>query len=79
MPYSFTEREQELEPQPSMGRWRGPPRKSTLAGVLDTPTPPKKPIRPLSRIPISLVLRIGAMILLAGILASIIVMLFGHR
>ena len=79
MPYRFTEFEQELEPQPSMGRWGGPPRKSTLAGVLDTPTPPKKPIWPLSRIPISMVLRIWAIVLLAGILASLMLMLFGHR
>jgi hypothetical protein len=79
MPYRFTECEDELEPQPSMGRWGGPPRKSTLAGVLDTPTPPKKPIGPLSRIPISLVLRIGAIILLTAILVSIMLTLFGHR
>lgn len=79
MAYQFVEWEHELEPQASMGRWGGPPRKSTLAGVIDAPTPPKRPIGPLSSIPISIVLRVCAMILLAGVLASIMLMLFGHH
>jgi hypothetical protein len=77
MPYTYTEREQELEPQASSARWGGPPRKSTLIGVLDPPTPPKRPIGPLSRIPISIVLRIFAAILLMAILAGLALTFFG--
>lgn len=79
MPYTFTEWDQELEPQASSSRWGGPPRKSTVAGVLDPPTPPKRPIGPLSRIPISVVLRVLAAMLLATLLAAMTLMLFSHR
>jgi hypothetical protein len=79
MPYSFTEWDQEPEPQASSARGGSPPRKSTLIGVLDPPTPPKKPIGPLSRIPLSIVLRILAGILLASLLVAMALMLFSHR
>jgi hypothetical protein len=79
MPYTFTEWDEEPEPQSSSARWGGPPRKSTLAGVLDPPTPPKQPISPLSRIPVSAILRVFAAALLVAILAAMAFMLFGHR
>jgi hypothetical protein len=43
MPYEFRQWEEELEPQPSSGRFGGPPRKSTGVGVLDPPGPPAGP------------------------------------
>ena len=79
MPYRFTEYDYEPEAQASSARWGGPPRKSILIGVVDPPTPPKKPIGPLSRIPLSIILRIFATALLALVLGALVLMIFGHR
>jgi hypothetical protein len=79
MPYEFTEWEPEPEPVASSNRSGGPPRKVTGVGVLDPPVPPKRAIGPIPRIPASLLLRIFAALLLAGIGVAFFLMFFLHR
>ena len=67
MPYDFAENEYELDPQASSARGNGPPRKRTGIGVLDSPFPPKRPPGPIPAVPSSLLFRIFAGLLLAGI------------
>jgi hypothetical protein len=75
MPHEFTEREDELEPQASGGHSVSPPRKRTAAGVLDPPFPPKKPLRPIPWIPLPVVIRFFAALILIG-LALAMLMIF---
>jgi hypothetical protein len=78
MAYEFSEYEYEPEPQPSSGRSAIPPRKFTGVGVLDRAVPPKKPLGPIPRIPVSTIVRIIAGTVLLAVLASMIAMLFSH-
>ncbi len=75
MAYEFTDNEFELEPEASSARGGGPPRKSTAAGVLDPPFPPKRPPGPVpaARTP---VFRILAALLLAGLAIVTFFLLF---
>ena len=77
MPYDFSEYESELEPQASSARG-GPPRKFTGIGVLDPPHPLKRPRGPNPSAPTSLLWRIAAALLLAG-LAAMTFLLFGRH
>lgn len=77
MPYEFNRDEPELEPQASGGRAGIPPRKFTGIGVLDPPVPPKRPPGPIPVIPASLALRILGGLLLVGVVAGILFLLFG--
>jgi hypothetical protein len=67
MPYEFSQGEPELEAQASGGRAGIPPRKFTGIGVLDPPVPPKRPP--------SLIILGG--LLLVGVIAGILFLLFG--
>ncbi|MGB2899706.1 MAG: hypothetical protein WBB89_10605 [Candidatus Acidiferrum sp.] len=79
MPHDFAEYEPELEPQASSARSGGPPRKFTGIGVIDPPSPPKRPLGPIPSEPTSLLWRIAAGLLLAGLAAVIFFLLFaGH-
>lgn len=69
MPYDFAENEFELEPQASSARGGGPPRKMSGIGVLDPPVSPRK-------LPSSLFVRILAGLLLAGLAAATLLLLF---
>lgn len=76
MPYEFSPDEPELEPQASGGRAGIPPRKFTGIGILDPPVPPKRPPGPIPAIPASLALRILGGLLLVGLAAGILFLLF---
>jgi hypothetical protein len=79
MPHDFADYEPELEPQASSARGGGPPRKFIGIGVLDPPHPPKRPLGPIPSSPTSLLWRIAAAVLLAGITAIMLFLLFaGH-
>jgi len=79
MPHDFAEYKPELEPQASSARGGGPPPKFTGIGVLDPPSPPKRPLGPIPSAPTSLLWRIAAAVLLAGLAAMIFFLLFaGH-
>jgi hypothetical protein len=77
--YEFTEYEQEPEPQASSAQGGGPPSRFTAAGVLDPPVPPKRPPGPIPTTPASLMFRILAGLLLAGLAAAILFMLFAKH
>lgn len=77
MHYEFYKDDPELEPQASSARGSGPPRKWTGTGVLDPPFPPKRPPGPIPADSTSLVFRILAGVLLAGLAAAILFFLFG--
>ena len=79
MPYDFAENEFELHPQASSARGGGPPRKRTGIGVLDPPFPPKRPPGPIPTFPTSLGFRIFAGLLLAGLAATILFVLFAKH
>ncbi len=79
MPYDFAENEFELDPQASSARGGGPPRKRTGIGVLDPPVPPKRPPGPIPTVPSSLLFRIFAGLLLAGLAVTILFLLFAKR
>ena len=79
MPYDFAEYEFELDPQASSARAGGPPRKRTGVGVVDPPIPPKRPPGPIPTVPSSLLFRVFAGLLLAGLAAAILFLLFGMR
>ena len=72
MPYQFNEYEDDLEPQASASLGGGPPRKTTAAGVLDPPVPPRRPPGPLASIPARWWLRVVAAIALLAILVGIL-------
>ena len=77
MPYEFMEYEDDLEPQASSRLGGGPPRKVTVAGVLDPPVPPKRTPGPLASIPAEWWLRGLAGLTLVAIVAAILAFLFG--
>ena len=79
MPYEFTESGPDLDPQVSSVRGGGPPRKRTGVGVLDPPFPPKRPPGPIPTVPSSLLIRIFAGLLLAGLAATILFLLFAKH
>ena len=79
MPYDFAENEFELDPQASSACGGGPPRKRTGIGVLDPPVPPKRPPGPIPTVPSSLLIRIFAGLLLAGLAATILFLLFAKH
>ena len=76
MPYDFAENEYELDPQASSARGGSPPRKRTGIGVLDLPFPPKRPPGSIPAVPSSLLFRIFAGLLLAGIAVMTFFLLF---
>jgi hypothetical protein len=79
VPYDFAENEFELEAETSSARGGGPPRKLTGVGVLDPPFPPKRPPGPIPAVPSSLLFRIVAALLIAGIAAMIFLMVFARH
>jgi hypothetical protein len=79
VPHDFGAYDPEPEPQSSSSRFGGPPRKSTGIGVIDPPVPPKRPPGPIPAAPTSLVWRVAAALLLAGLAVMTFVWLFaGH-
>ena len=78
MPYDFAENEYELDPQASSVRG-GPPRKLTGTGVVDPPFPPKRSPGPIPTAPSSLLFRILAGLLIAGLTVMIFFLLFVRR
>lgn len=76
MPYEFAENEFELEPASSSSRPGGPPPKFTGIGILDPPVPPKRPPGPIPAVPASLSLRVLGAVLLLGLAAGILFLLF---
>jgi len=79
VPYEFAENEFELGSQAYSARGGGPPRKLTGISVLDPPVPPKRPPGPIPVVPSSLLFRIFAGLLLAGLAASLFFLLFGKH
>jgi hypothetical protein len=78
MPHEFAEYDHEPEASASSARSGGPPRKLTGIGVLDPPGPPKRPLGPIPSAPTSLFWRIAAALLLAGIAAMTLFLLFAR-
>ena len=79
MPYEFAENEFEPEADASAARSGGPPRKLTGIGILDPPVPPKRPPGPIPATPASLLLRVLGGLILLGLAAGILFLLFGKR
>jgi hypothetical protein len=79
MPYEFAENEFELEPDASSARSGGPPRKITGIGILDPPVPPRRPPGPIPATPASLFLRVLGGLLLLGLTAGILFLLFARH
>ncbi len=79
MPYEFAENEFELEPASSSARSGGPPTKRTGIGILDPPVPPKRPPSPIPATPASVFFRILGGLLLLGLAAGILFLLFARR
>jgi hypothetical protein len=77
--YEFAENEHEFEPQASSARGGGPPRKRTGVDILDPPFPPKRPPGPIPATPSSLLFRIVAGLLLFGLAAITLFLLFAKR
>jgi len=78
VPYDFVENEHELDPHASSARGGGPPRKLSGIGVLDSPFPPKRPPGPIPTVPSSLLFRVFPGLLLAGLAAAILFLLFAR-
>jgi hypothetical protein len=76
VPYDVAEDEFQLDPQASSARGGGPPRKRAGIGVLDPPIPPKRPPGLIPTVPSSLLFRVLAGLLLAGLAAAILFLLF---
>ncbi len=76
VPYDFAENEFALDPQAASARGGGPPRKRTGIGVLDAPFPPKRAPGPIPAAPTSLLWRIAAALLLAGLVVITFFVLF---
>jgi hypothetical protein len=79
VPYDFAENEFALEAEASSARGGSPPRKLTGVGVLDPPFPPKRAPGPIPAVPSSLLFRIVAALLIAGITAMIFLMVFARH
>ncbi|MGA7855279.1 MAG: hypothetical protein WCA15_18305 [Candidatus Acidiferrales bacterium] len=79
MPYEFTDRDYEPEPQASSSRGGIPPQKIAGVGLLDPPVPPKKQPVPLPHVPASPLQRILAAIVLAAIAIFFALMIFAQR
>jgi len=78
MPYEFTHNEFELEPEAASSRGGLPPRKSTGVGVLDPPSPPKRPPGPIPGSRTPLLFRILAGLALAALVVKLLLFLFGR-
>jgi len=78
MPWEFAENEFELEPKSSSAHSGGPPPKLTGIGVVDPPLPPRRPPGPIPGAPTSLFLRVLGGLLLLGLAAGILFLLFGR-
>ena len=72
MPYEFTNWEEEPEAQASSSMSGGPPRRAVGAGVMEPPEFPNKPMRHNPAMPSPRVLRIFAVLLLAGLAALLL-------
>ena len=79
MPYEFVKNEYQIEPQASGGRSLGPLRKWTGVGVRNPPVPPKRPPTPTPETSAPLLFRIFAGLLLAGLVAVTLFMLFAKH
>lgn len=79
MPYQFSEYEDDPEPQASASLGGDPPRKATVAGVMDPPIPPRRPPGPLASIPAQWWLRGIAAAVLLAILVGFFALLFLPR
>lgn len=79
MAYEFAETEFELETNAFSSRGSGPPSKFTGVGVLDPPVPPKRPPGPIPAAPTSLFFRVLGGLLLLGLCAGILLLLFAHQ
>jgi hypothetical protein len=79
MPYDFAENEFAPETACSSARGGAPPRKLGGIGILDPPVPPKRPPGPIPAAPASLFLRILGSLLLLGLAAGILFLLFARR
>jgi hypothetical protein len=79
VPHDFAEYDSDPEPQASSARFGGPPRKFTGIGVVDPPVPPKRPPGPIPAAPTSLLWRIAAALLLAGLAAMTLFLLFARH
>jgi hypothetical protein len=79
VPYDFAENEFELDAQTASARGGGPPRKLAGAGVLDPPFPPRRPPGPVPTVPSFLLFRIFAGLLLAGLAAATLFLLFARH
>ncbi len=79
MPYEFSENEFELEPASSSARSGGPPHKLTGIGILDPPLPPKRPPGSIPAALTPLLLRIVGGLILLGLAAGILVLLFARH
>ena len=76
MGYNFADYEDELEPRASSARSGGPPRKHSGIGILDPPFPPKRPPGPIPTTPTPLLFRVFAGLVLVGLAAVILYLLF---
>jgi hypothetical protein len=79
MTYGFAENEFEPEALAASARGGIPPRKFTGIGILDPPVPPKGPPGPIPATPSSLLLRIFAGLILAGITVTLFFLIFGKH
>jgi hypothetical protein len=75
--YDFADYEDEVEPQASSARGSGPPGKDIGIGVLNPPFPPNRPPGPVPSAPTSVRFRIFAGLILLGLAAAILYLLFG--
>ena len=76
MPYEFSENEFELEPAAASGRSSKPPRKYAGVGVVDPPGPPTHPLDAIPAASASLSWRIVGAVILVGLVAGILFLLF---
>jgi hypothetical protein len=78
MPHEFAEYDHEPEPSASSARSGDPPRRSTGIGVLEPPGPPKRPLGPIPSAPTSLIWRVAAALVLAGLAVMTYLLLFAQ-
>jgi len=76
VPYDFAENEFELDPQASSTRGGGPPRKRAGIGRFGSAVSSQEAARPIPAAPTSLLWRIAAALLLAGLVVLTFFVLF---
>jgi hypothetical protein len=79
VPYDFAENEHELKPEASSACSGGPPRKLTRVSVLDPLFSPKRPPVSIPTVPSSLLFRVVAGFVLAGLAVALFLLLFAMR